>query len=290
MADKKGAHADEGGGHFLGLTIEILIGIGLILFVVFGLSAPFDPTYINLEYIFAHMLDALRAVVTYFVTYNVGNTIVFVVGIICIFLIGLCFYLFLRLLEMEQEHEDHVYHYAHDDEYGHEAPRSLLHEVLHDVGELASDTGGLVHNTTAKAVGATVGTFDKILFRDEADLLSTQTKKPAHFDSDKEGTYKWRMVVKHIASRNPSDWKIAIIEADTILDVLVDRSGFPGATLGERLKNADPGVFRTLSFAKEAHAVRNKIAHEGSSFTLSERDAKRAIQQYEEVFREFNYI
>jgi hypothetical protein len=107
---------------------------------------------------------------------------------------------------------------------------------------------------------------------------------------DREGAYKWRMVQKLMHSQNPSDWKLAIIEADTLLDILVERTGFPGMTLGERLRNSDPGVFRTLSYAREAHGVRNRIAHDGIDFKLTERDARRTIQLYEEVFREFEYI
>src|SRR3989344_3650101 len=40
----------------------------------------------------------------------------------------------------------------------------------------------------------------------------------------------------------------------------------------------------------QAHAVRNKIAHEGAAFMLPEREAKRVVGLYEAVFREFKYI
>jgi hypothetical protein len=284
------APAHEGGDNTWSIIIAILVIVFLGV-VVYGLSAPFNPTYINIEFIFARMLDVFQSVFSWFVTYQAGSTIVLIVGLICIFLIGLCFYLFLRLLEIEKEHEDHVYHHAHD-EHG-EKPKSLIYQVMSDFGELAGDTGGLVHKSTIGVVDTAAEAFDKVLFRDESDLAKrSHVAVPGvkRTEEEKEGTYKWKMVLKHISSKNPSDWKLAIIEADTILDVLVERAGFPGPTLGERMKNADPGIFRTLKFARDAHGVRNRIAHEGSSFTLSERDAKRTIQEYEEVFKEFDYI
>ncbi len=101
---------------------------------------------------------------------------------------------------------------------------------------------------------------------------------------------KWQNVLNHVFSENEANWKLAIIEADTLLDELMDQLGFRGENLGEKLKSADRSKFKQLSSAWEAHIVRNKIAHEGADFVLSQREAKRIIVLYEQVFNEFNFI
>ncbi len=287
MADAHGG--EEGGGHWLGITLGILAVIAILAVVFFGLTQPFTPTYLNLDFIFGKMLHGLQAIVSFFIDYRVGSGLKVTIGVISVFLIGLNFYLFLRLLEMEDEHADHVYHHADDTT----KPHSLLKHVLGDAKDLGKDMVGAVIGTTTVADKA-ADAINRVLYRDEADLIEPMSAGPSQplrsEPNEKEGSSKWRMVIKHMSSKNPSDWKIALIEADTILDALVERAGFPGATLGERLKNADRGVFQTLNFAWEAHKVRNRIAHEGSNFVLSERDAKKAISEYEEVFKEFDYI
>ena len=60
--------------------------------------------------------------------------------------------------------------------------------------------------------------------------------------------------------------------------------------LGEKLKSANQDTFRSLSAAWEVHIIRNKIAHEGQEFELSQHEAKRVITLYEQIFREFGFI
>ncbi len=48
--------------------------------------------------------------------------------------------------------------------------------------------------------------------------------------------------------------------------------------------------FKTLDNAWEAHKLRNRIAHEGMGYDVEYREAKKAIELYESVFKEFDYI
>ncbi|MEN9614171.1 MAG: hypothetical protein RLZZ347_478 [Candidatus Parcubacteria bacterium] len=101
---------------------------------------------------------------------------------------------------------------------------------------------------------------------------------------------KWERVLDHINSNNQNDWKAAIIEADIMLDELLTILNYQGDSIGAKLKAVEPSDFDTLQSAWEAHKVRNQIAHEGSEFVLSERDAKRTIAFYKAVFEEFEFI
>ncbi len=101
---------------------------------------------------------------------------------------------------------------------------------------------------------------------------------------------RFARVEAHVHSSRESDWRLAVLEADVLLDEMVTGMGYHGDSLGEKLKVIEPSDFTTLDRAWEAHAVRNKIAHEGAAFSLTEREAKRVVKLYEEVFREFKYI
>jgi hypothetical protein len=93
-------------------------------------------------------------------------------------------------------------------------------------------------------------------------------------------------VLMHIASPHPNDWKLAIIEADIILDDTLKQRGFAGNSLGERLKSLSSTQLGSLNEAWEAHKVRNRIAHEGADFVLTKRIAEDTISRYRRVFNE----
>jgi hypothetical protein len=101
---------------------------------------------------------------------------------------------------------------------------------------------------------------------------------------------KWDRILTHVASSNENDWRLAIIEADIMLAELLDAMHLPGDSIGDKLKAVEPSDFTTLDQAWEAHKVRNQIAHGGSDFHLSQREAKRVIDMYEAVFKEFEFI
>jgi hypothetical protein len=101
---------------------------------------------------------------------------------------------------------------------------------------------------------------------------------------------QWDHVMALAASPLENDWRRAIIEADIMLDVLLTSRGYSGATLGDKLKTANPLQFTTLDLAWKAHKVRNDIAHGGEQFHLTDRDAKTTIDYYRRVFEEFDYL
>ena len=101
---------------------------------------------------------------------------------------------------------------------------------------------------------------------------------------------RWEKIKRLVESNNPAEWKVAIFEADSILEEMTQKMQIKGDTLGDRLKNAEPSDFQTLQNAWAAHKVRNNIAHQGGTFELSHKDAQEAIKNFEVVFQEFDYI
>lgn len=111
----------------------------------------------------------------------------------------------------------------------------------------------------------------------------------AHAEEETEH-HRWKHVRELIESSSENDWRQAILEADIILDDMLTRLGYQGATIGDKLKQVDPAHFHTIQDAWQAHIVRNDIAHRGSAFELTDHIAYRTILQYENVFKEHGEI
>jgi len=118
----------------------------------------------------------------------------------------------------------------------------------------------------------------------EEMALHTETQKAAGKNP------RWLAVEKLAEGTSESDWRRAILEADSMLHDLLTLRGFAGTDIGEQLRGANKTNFGTLDLAWEAHRLRNKIAHEGESLQITERDAQATIDQYRRVFEEFEYI
>lgn len=107
---------------------------------------------------------------------------------------------------------------------------------------------------------------------------------------DEELLNKWQKIVAKSESQNEAEWKMAIIEADVMLDDLLNQLQLPGDTMADKLKAVEKSDFLTIEYAWEAHKARNMIAHDGGNFILSQREARRIISLYEAVFKEFKMI
>ncbi|MCF7831266.1 MAG: hypothetical protein K9M36_00030 [Candidatus Pacebacteria bacterium] len=118
-------------------------------------------------------------------------------------------------------------------------------------------------------------------------IFNAHTKEKAGRPSDNP---RWRQVMIYMQSARAEDWKLAIIEADAMLEDLTTDLGFHGVSLGEKLKNVDPGDFPLLQQAWDAHKVRNAIAHQGMTYELSHALAYQTIKIYETIFLSYRII
>lgn len=121
-------------------------------------------------------------------------------------------------------------------------------------------------------------------------VLPPEGEKKIAFEKAVFENPKWKLVEDHINSDDPNKWKLAILEADIILSEILDTLNLPGEGVGEKLKNVEASDFDNIEQAWEAHKIRNAIAHQGSDFLLTQREAKRVINLYKLVFEEFKII
>lgn len=82
--------------------------------------------------------------------------------------------------------------------------------------------------------------------------------------------------------------KLAVMEADTILDMALKSMMMPGETLGERLKVAGY-KYPKLRNVWWAHKLRNSLAHD-ATFQISVREAKQALDAFENALEVLNIL
>lgn len=93
---------------------------------------------------------------------------------------------------------------------------------------------------------------------------------------------RWTEILK-TADHGPMGAKLALIEADKLLDHVLKSMMMPGETLGERLKMA-AYKYPAITKVWPAHKLRNQLVHD-SSFELRPREARRAIDDFHQALR-----
>lgn len=127
----------------------------------------------------------------------------------------------------------------------------------------------------------------------KAESVAVATVEAAQVSPEIQNSVKddgtWKSIRDRLLSDVESDWRMAIIEADIYLDKVLDRKGWHGDTLGDKLKSLTPVELPSLQIAWEAHKVRNQIAH-NSDYILTMPEARRVLSYFEIVFRDLEVI
>lgn len=100
---------------------------------------------------------------------------------------------------------------------------------------------------------------------------------------------RWNGLLKHLDSTHEAQWKIAVIEADKLVDDALAKAGYSGDTFGDRLSNIRPGILLSLDGIWWAHKVRNRLAHEVDYF-LRYTEARQAVGYFEAALSELQLI
>ena len=146
----------------------------------------FDPTYLNIEYIFKKIYDFTGPVGSFFTNPHTWVTLGIISSTLAIIFLAIIIFSIVRMREIQNEEK-----------------REIDHEI-----KLA-------------------------LLR---DVETARTENP-----------RWHYILTLIESPNESDWRVAIIEADTMLEEVLKDRGFTGDTLSELLEGA-----KTSGYAKDA--------------------------------------
>ncbi len=95
---------------------------------------------------------------------------------------------------------------------------------------------------------------------------------------------QWNKIRDRLKSKNQSQYKAAVLEADSVVDEMLKKIGYSGKDMSERLESANVGQIENLEELKKSHQVRNRIVYE-KNFSLDLDSAKDVIKSYEDFLK-----
>lgn len=96
---------------------------------------------------------------------------------------------------------------------------------------------------------------------------------------------RFESILSRLETGNPSQYKVAILEADTLADEILEGIGYRGVNMTEKLESVKGGQLQTRDMLAAAHEVRNRIVHE-ATFVLSREEAEKYLEDYRKFFDE----
>jgi hypothetical protein len=189
----------------------------------------FDPTYLNLDYVFSKILEYVNPIINFIFNPHTWTVVGFVSASLSVIFISIIIFSLVRIGEIQIEDKE---------------------KVNHEINEaLSSD------------------------------------KEKARNDNQ-----RWNYILTLIESPNESDWRMSIIEADSLLEESLREKELTGNTVSELLESAKANGYTSIQNAWDAHLIRNKIAHEGSDYPISQIEGRRVIKMFQNFFEELKII
>lgn len=103
---------------------------------------------------------------------------------------------------------------------------------------------------------------------------------------DKKDIGEWKKILKLAHTDNPHDWKLAVREADILLDVVVSDKGYRGTTFEEKIKRMPDS--EDAEMAHEAWV--NYIQKGGDEYMLTKAKTKEILGYYEMALKKLGYL
>ncbi|MBI2450602.1 MAG: hypothetical protein HYV47_03665 [Candidatus Nealsonbacteria bacterium] len=100
---------------------------------------------------------------------------------------------------------------------------------------------------------------------------------------------QWNKILERLETGIESDYKLAIIEANDMLDASLKRLGFDGQTLEDKLKNLTSATLPNILQLFEIYRLRNNIVHD-PDYRLALNEAKAALDVYAQAFRDLQIL
>lgn len=90
---------------------------------------------------------------------------------------------------------------------------------------------------------------------------------------------KWNKIIKRLKKGKDAELKLAVIDADQMVTDVLNKIGYPGATLGESLSRMDAETLTNLESVKEAHEIASSVMHD-PNYDLSIDSAEKVLRAY----------
>ncbi|MDX9913154.1 MAG: hypothetical protein RBS77_01070 [Candidatus Moranbacteria bacterium] len=121
------------------------------------------------------------------------------------------------------------------------------------------------------------------------DIRDTIKGSQMPLASKKKIQKRWLEIENRLKLENNMQNKIAILEADKLVDEILLNIGYTGSNMKERLEKANANQIEEIDNLIEAHDVRNKIIYD-DKFYLDNEESQRVIRLYREFLDNLEII
>ena len=118
-----------------------------------------------------------------------------------------------------------------------------------------------------------------IFLQDTTEILTYRPFGVKRIEKD------WRKIVSRLNAGSEPEHKLAVIEADNMINEILKRMGYEGTSLGERLEKLTVATLPNIEEIKEAHEVRDNIVHD-PNYKLSLEETKKVLVVFEKALRD----
>ncbi len=118
------------------------------------------------------------------------------------------------------------------------------------------------------------------------DLKEFLTYKPYYA---KTFVPQWKKILKRLETDIESNFKLAVIEADELLNKALEKTGYGGMDLAEKLEKIPEDVISNLGELKKVRRIRDDIIAD-PSYQLTKEEAQRIIKAYEKALRDLQVL
>jgi hypothetical protein len=107
--------------------------------------------------------------------------------------------------------------------------------------------------------------------------------------SQKKMAKKWEKIRRRLESGNVAQYKLAILEADKIVDEILEGMKLVGENMADRLEKANPAHIVNIEALQKSHQIRNRIIKE-PNFSMTKEEAKETIRPFREFLEHLEYL
>lgn len=123
----------------------------------------------------------------------------------------------------------------------------------------------------------------RIFLQDFKEFISYQ---PIEIEKFKK---EWNKIKERIGKGIEAENKLAILEADSLLEEVLINKGYGGKDFEAKIEQLFPDILNNLDEAREAHKLRDDIIHDPSLHLTNEK-AKKTILIYEKILKALDAI
>lgn len=100
---------------------------------------------------------------------------------------------------------------------------------------------------------------------------------------------RWEIIQQRLKTPYEADWKLSILEAEELLNECLEKSGYPGKDLQERLSKVDREIIPFPELVLEANKIYERII-EDPDYSLKLAEAQEFFETVENILKKLGKI